>query len=238
MASTDGKPVEDGTVADANLDSSSSEGGQQSSNAVTETAKQLKALQDRVDALTRSLQSEKDKAVARTNQRIDSLEKDVKTVLQSAMQKGQNIQDVLVQLEEQERQERDQALWEMAQAFRTGKMPTGNAFGSADQGGVDVTSVIRELELDENDVAVKAFRARSFSSETEAYREGAKLLKSITTKQPSAADLPSQVANGSGTPNKQDALMQEYNERAKGLRGQALINLKMEMRKKGLRSIS
>lgn len=237
MDGTDGKQVLDGTNEDANLEGSNSGNGQQSSNTVTATAKQLKELQDTVNALARSLQSEKDKAVARTNQRIDGLEKDLKEVLRSAAQRGQSVQDVLGEIEAQEEAETRRALFEMAQAFRSGQVPQQVTVGPNTGNGVDVTNVLRELELDEADMRVKEFRSRQFTSEAEAYREGAKLLKTITTKLPSDADMPSSVANGVSSQSKQDALMQEYTSRAKDLRGQALINLKAEMRKKGLRTL-
>jgi hypothetical protein len=108
------------------------------------------------------------------------------------------------------------------------------AQGSAQASGVDVTNVLRELELDETDTRVQEFRSRSFGSEAEAYREAAKLLKTISTRQPSAADMPSPVGRGATTATKLEQLRQEYDSRSKNLRGQQLINLKMEMRKKGL----
>lgn len=236
MAGMDGKTVEDGTVEGANLEGSNSEGGQQSSNTGTDSATQLKALQDKVDALARSLQSEKDKGIARTNQRIDKLEGDIKDVLRTAVKSGKSTQDLLNEIEATEEAESRQAMREMALAFKTGKFPAMGGGGSADQNGVDVSSVIRELELDPEDIRVKAFVAKGYSSEAEAYREGAKLIKSIT--KPSDAELPSSVASGRSAPSKNEALMQEYIQKSQGLRGQALINLKMQYRKKGLREIN
>jgi outer membrane murein-binding lipoprotein Lpp len=236
MAGMDGKTEEDGIDKTANLDNSNPDGGQQSSNTGTETAT-LKALQDKVDALARSLQSDKDKGIARTNQRIDRLEGDIKEVLRTAVKSGKSTQDLLGEIEQAEEAESRQALLEMAQAFKTGKFPASMGSGSAERTGVDVSSVIRELELDPENIQVKAFLAKGYSSESEAYREGAKLIKSLS-KQPSDADLPGNIASGRPVPNKNEALLQEYEQKAKDLRGQALINLKMQYRKKGLREIS
>lgn len=234
---TDGITKADGTVGDANSDSSNQGSGEQSSIAVADTAKQLNELQKQVEMLTRQLQSGKDKAVAKTNQRIDSLERDIKSVLRDALNKGQSVEDILGGIEQEEERETKETLRELARAYREGRAPSTPSYGSDGQNGVDVTQVLRELELDESDTRVQAFRARHFSSEAEAYREGAKLFKQITTKQPSEADLPASVARTQAIPSNQDKLMQEYEKRKEGLRGQALINLKMEMRKKGLRSI-
>lgn len=233
---TDGITETDGTVENANSAVSTQEGGQ-SSIAVAETAKQLETLQKQVELLTRQLQSSKDKAVAKTNQRIDNLEKDLKSVLQDALKNGQSVQDVLGSIEAEEERETKETLRELARAYKEGRSPTSTSRGSDDADGVDVTKVLRELELDETDTRVLAFKAQSFSSEAEAYRQGALLFKQITSKQPSAADMPTGVARTQGQPSNQEKLMQEYERRKENLRGQALINLKMEMRKKGLRSI-
>lgn len=225
-----------GTVGAANLEGSDGD-SQQSSITVTETDKQLKALQRQVDELTRTLQSQKDKGIAKTNQRIDSLEKDVKSVLRTAHQRGQSVQDVLTEMEALEEAESRAALLEMAQAFKSGRIPGTFAQGSAEQTGVDVTNVLRDLELDVEDVRVKEFASRQFASESEAYREAARLVKSISTKRPSGGDQPSFESKGAPTASKEEALRQEYAERSKDLRGQQLMNLKMEMRKKGLRDL-
>lgn len=235
---TDGIANTDGTVGEATSSGSNQADGKQGSIAVAETAKQLEILQKQINDLTRQLQSSKDKAVANTNKRIDSLEKDIKTVLQDALKSGQSVQDVLGNIEAEEERETKETLRELARAYREGRAPNSQSYGNDKQNGVDVTNVLRELELDETDTRVQAFRARSFSSEAEAYREGAKLVKQITSKQPSEADLPANVARTQAIPSNQEKLQQEYDRRKEGLRGQALINLKMEMRKKGLRSVS
>lgn len=232
--SKDGEVRADGIEGEANSGNSSQGGNPQNSNAVSDTAAQLQALQRQVEDLQRSLQSAKDKGIARTNQRIDGLEKDLKSVLQSAASKGQSVQDVLGQIEADEEREAREALIELTRAFRAGQMPTTVSRGS-DATGVNVTNVLRELELDESDRRVQEFRSRDFKSEAEAYREGAKLLKTISTKQPSDADMPSEVSRTRGNPDEQQRLMAEYEQGSKNLRGHALINYKMKMRQKGLK---
>jgi polyhydroxyalkanoate synthesis regulator phasin len=144
---------------------------------------------------------------------------------------------VLGEIEADEERESREALLEMARAYKSERASGANGLGGQQTSGVDVTNVLRELELDESDTRVQNFRARNFSSESEAYREAALLLKSITSKQPSDADLPSGVAKGAMKPDEAQRLMQEYEQKSKTARGQALVNLKMEYRKKGLRSI-
>jgi hypothetical protein len=93
--------------------------------------------------------------------------------------------------------------------------------------------VLTELELDKNDVRVREFQTRQFKSQAELALEAAKLVKSIS-RQPSDADQAEQVGERRGAGNKQEALMQEYREGSKNLRGIALTKYKQVMRKKGL----
>lgn len=229
----DSKDLNEGTVSAANAEGSNQEGSTLSSNAVAETAKQIKALQDKIDAMSRAMQSDKDKAVAKTNQRIDRLEGDLKSVLREAMKNGQSVQDILAEVEQTEERETRETLRELALAYRQGSLSNDGGRGSQPSEGAHATKVVSDLELDQTDVRVKAFMSRSFGSEAEAYKEAALLIKSIATKQPSEADIPSNVGGTHG-PNKLEALQQEYNTRSQNLRGNALIALKMEMRKKGL----
>ncbi|HEY6020180.1 MAG TPA: hypothetical protein VIY48_09845 [Candidatus Paceibacterota bacterium] len=189
-------------------------------------------LQNTIESLRRSLQSDKDKGVKKVNERVSALEGDLRTVLQSAMKEGRSIGDVLDAIEQEEERSTRQTLKEMAEAFRTGAFPK-SLHGSEDQAGVDVSSVVDELELDKNDLRVKDFMSKEFATEKEAMREGAKLLKTILKTQPSDADEPSTVARRQPNLSEQERLNAEFQEGAKNLRGQALINFKMKMREKG-----
>jgi hypothetical protein len=145
-----------------------------------------------------------------------------------------SVDDLLTDLKEQEERESREAMLEVARAFREGKFPVSGSGGSGAQSGVDINAVLTELELDPTDTRVQAFRSKQFGSETEAYREGAKLLKQISTTQPDDADNPSKESKRQSVPTNQAALRQEYDQRSQKLYGPALLRLKKEMRDKGL----
>lgn len=188
-------------------------------------------LQNQIESLRRGLQSDHDKGVKKVNERVAALEGDLRTVLQSAMQKGQSIGDVLDAIEAEEERSTRQTLKEMADAFRSGSFQKPDK--AVEQNGVDVSSVVDELELDKNDLRVKDFMSKEFATEKEAMREGAKLLKTILKTQPSTADEPSSVARRQPNLPEQERLNEEYKEGSKGLYGQALIRYKQKMREKG-----
>jgi hypothetical protein len=224
----------DGTTDGANDGGSESGNGQQRSATGTDVAKTLADLQQKVDLLTRSLQSDKDRAVKKVGQRLDAIEGDLREVLQTAKREGKSVDDVLADIESAEEREMREALREMARSFKDGKFQASGQGGSSKQTGVDVSEVLADLELDAEDTRVQAFRAKPFASIDEAYREGAKLRKSIKTTQPSDADQASNVATPRGPAPKQDQLMKEYREGSKDLYGRQLLLYKQEMRKKGL----
>ena len=196
------------------------------------TVDQFNKLMTQIESLRRSGQSDKDKGIKAVTERVDALSNDLKAVLQSAQGRGQNISDVLAELDEQEELETRRMMREFLASQKSGA-PRKESGGSGSE-LVDVAGIIAEYELDPEDTRVQAFRSKQYTSEAEAYKEAAKLLKSMT-KQPSEADLPSKVAGERQRAPKQEALEQEYKERSKGIRGQELISLQREMRRKGLR---
>lgn len=226
----------DGTQAEPNAEGSKSTSSQPSSQAASDVESVVKQLQTQVTQLARQLQSEKDRAVKQTNKRLDALEGDVRQVLQVAQQRNMSLADVLSELDEQESKEERQLILDMARSWKSG-LQTQTPGGTGKGDGIDVGAVLSDLELSDSDIRVKEFRSRQFASEAEALREAIALKKKISTIQPSEADNPSAVSKNANT-SQQEALMREYQEGSKNLRGQALINYKMQMRKKGLRSIS
>jgi hypothetical protein len=225
--------VKEGTEEVPTSKGSDSTTGQQGLATDASVVKQLSDLQKTVETLTRSLQSDKDRAVKNTNKRLDGIEGDLKTVLQTAQRDGKNISDVLTAIDAEEERASREALMEMAKAFKSGQFqpkPQGSGEGT----GVDVSGVLEDLDLPLDDVRVKEFRSRQFASEGEAYREGAKLQKTMKTTQPSDADIPSPVARSNAPAPKQEALMAEYKEGSKNLYGRQLLLYKQEMRNKGL----
>lgn len=204
---------------------------------VTLTAEKLAEILDqRFEAFRRSTQSEKDKAVKQTNQRLDGLEGDLRSVLQKASQEGQSISDVLTSLDAEEERQARQSMLEVARMFKEGKFPGQGSGGSESTSGVKVAEVVQELELPLEDLRVKEFMSRNFSDKAEAYREAAKLTKSLL-RQPSDADKAGEPSGRQSDVPTLQKLQEEYNTRSQNLRGQALINLKAEMRKKGLSTL-
>lgn len=212
---------------------SNNNAGQQGSEQEYVTIKQFNEMMGKIEGLSRTLQGDKDRAVKKTNQRLDGLESNLKAVLEKANLEGKSISDLLSQVEADEEKEFRQTMLEVAKSLKGGSandVERGSAAGS----GVNVAEVLKDLELDETDLRVKEFSTKKFMSKEEAYREGAKLVKTIISKQPTDADLPSGVVDRVKNASKQEQLMAEYKEGSKNLYGQALINYKMQMRKKGL----
>lgn len=190
------------------------------------TVEEFMKLNQTLEAMRRSLQSEKDKGVKRLEGEVGEL----KQILQSY--RGKSTDEILQDLEEQEEREARQAVIEMARGFREGRFPERESRQDS-QKGVDVAGVLKELELDDSDTRVQAFRSRAFQSETEAYREAAKLVKQINTTRPDEADQPS-ITNKRLSASSQEELRKEYDRRSEKLYGPALLKLKKEMREKGL----
>jgi hypothetical protein len=238
MGKTDSAELE-GTQ-DSQSKGSNNKSGQQGSEPEYVTVEQFKEIQKTLDLVSRQLQSNKDRAVKHTNERLggvderlDGVEKDLKQVLQLAAKDGKSVNDLLSEVESQEEADFRKTMKLIAESFKNGN-PQANSFGSEKAKGVDVSEVLKELELDSNDVRVKDFANRTFESREQALLEGVKLVKTIISRQPSDADKPSGTSDRAKAANKQEALQAEYDEGSKKLHGQALINFKMEMRKKGL----
>ena len=219
---------------DAQSQSSDNGAGQQGSEQSFVTVEQFKALQQTLEQIQRQTQGDKDRAVKKANERLDGIEGSLKQVLQLAQKDGRSIADLLAETERAEQEQLQNDIRLMAQTFRTGKFPAEALQGSEATQGVKMTEVLATLELDLNDNRVKEFAGKQFKTEAEAYREGAKLIKTISTRQPTEADLPGQQVERVRNAGKQEQLLAEYNAGSKGLFGQALINYKMKMRQKGL----
>jgi hypothetical protein len=226
--------VNDGIAEKANSGNSESETNQKGSSETDAVTKaEFEKLASQIETLRRSLQSEKDKAVKQTNERLTSLEGDVREVLQSAKKQGKSVDELLEDYEQEEELRVRNDLRELTRAFKEGRL-SPQAPGKSQDSGVDVSGVLKELELDSEDIRVKEFSSRKFATEAEAFKEGAKLLKTIVSNQPTDADIPSKVAQRQSSPDAQARLMAEYKEGSKNMRGQQLIQFKKQMRAKGL----
>jgi len=198
------------------------------------TVEQFKLIQTALEETRRLLQGDKDRAVKKTNERLDGVEKNLKEVLQLAKRDGKSVEDLLNEVESNDEAEFRKTMKDIAVAFQSGKFPTQASRGSEDSQGVNVSEVLSALELDIEDARVKAFAGRKFESKEQALLEGAKLVKTILSKQPTDADKPGGEQDRTVIASKQERLMNEYREGSKNLYGQQLIQFKMEMRKKGL----
>jgi hypothetical protein len=232
MSNTDSEA--DKGTQDAQSQSSDNAAGQRGSEPEYVTVEQFKTIEQKLEQIARLTQSEKDRAVKKTNERVDAVEGTLKDVLQSAAKRGVSLADLLDEAEKAEQAKFQQDMREMVESFKSGKFPVAKSQGSDAANGVNVSEVLKELELDLNDTRVKEFAAKQFGTVAEAYKEGAKLIKNISTRQPKDSDKPVGTSERAAAANKQEQLRAEYDEGAKKLRGQALINFKMTMRKKGL----
>lgn len=224
--------VQEGTQ-DSQSEGSDKGTGQRGSEPEYVTVEQFKTITEKLDQIARMTQSEKDRSVKRANERVDSIEGTLKEVLQGAAKRGVSLADLLDEAEKQEQAKFQEDMREMVQAFKTG-FPGVKSQGSEKTDGVDVSVVLKELELDLNDTRVKEFASKQFETKEQALIAGAKLIKTISTHQPNEADLPAGASERAKAAGKQEQLMNEYKEGSKKLFGQALINYKMEMRKRGL----
>lgn len=220
----------EGTQEQAGSEGSNSQPNQKGSSGEAQyvTLEQFNKLNQGLESMRRSMQSEKDKGIKQVRAEVGEL----REILQGYA--GKNVSDVLDALNEQEERDARQATLELAKLIREGKLSSGGSGGTEQSKGVDVGAVLKELELDEGDTRVQEFRSRSFASETEALREAAKLQKKILTVQPSAADEPSTEGKRHAPASNQEKLREEYNTRAAKLYGTPLLRLKREMREKGL----
>lgn len=225
--------AQDEKIEDAQSENLDKSGGQRGSEQEYVTKEEFLAIQKSLDALNRNLQSEKDRAVKKTNERLNGIENGIKEVLQKAAKENLSVTDLLSQVEQQEEVDFRQTIKTLADSLKTGSLGQ-SSHGSEQSKGVDISVVLSELELDPEDLRVKDFSTKKFASAEEAYREGAKLVKTITSKQPTDADTPGNVNERQKAASKQEQLMAEYEKGAANLRGQALVNFKMQMRKKGL----
>lgn len=208
--------------------------GQQSSVATDVIVQQITKLQAQLDTLARQQQSGKDRAIKQTNSRLDALEGNLREVLQTARTQGKSVDDLLKDVDEAEERETRSLMLEMAKSFREGRFPGPAGRQPEGDKGTIASEVLSELELDASDTRVQEFRARSFASREEAYREGAKLLKKIQTVQPSDADKPGEVSGTRRPATNQEELKREYEQGSKDLYGRQLILFKQQMRQKGL----
>lgn len=171
MTTLDSDP-KDGTTGAPNPADSASAGDQPASNAASITKAEFDALLQKVSQLESLTRSEKDRAVKKTNERLDKLEGDLKPVLERALELargGKSTEEALtIANSEQEDALSRKTLLDMAKAWQEGKLftpPSGNGSGQ----NVNVAEVISKAGLDASDPFVAAqLQGKSFTDEAEA----------------------------------------------------------------------
>jgi hypothetical protein len=179
---------------------------QPSSETVTITKAQWDAVEQKLQRLESGTQSEKDRAVRKTNERMDRLEGDIRPMLERALQhtaSGKTAAEALnlVQSEQDEYQTR-QALAEFAAAWKSGTLPAGFGAGTAGTQGVDVAQVLAEYQLDPKDPYVAGKLAgQTFTTKEQAELAAARILRDKITnttnpaQQSAITGLPAAASN-------------------------------------------
>jgi hypothetical protein len=158
---------------DASQASASESENVSSSGTVTITKEDFDNLKATVKRLEDDNRSNKDKAVKKTNERLEKLEGDVKPLLERAadlIAAGKSPSEAITQINsEQETIEERQVMREFVQAVKDGKLPTANTSGNVQAKGVNMAEVIKEYALDGNDASViSELLSKPYANEAEA----------------------------------------------------------------------
>lgn len=195
MTTSSDSNLPDGTN-EAPTSPSSTGNVQQGSETNQHTKADYDSLKARLDRMEREAQGNKDRAVKRTNERLDKFEDELKPLLEQAQKyiaKGSSINEAIAQVQDDQfRTSTDEALREMALAWKSGKLPNSPA-GNGQSEGVDVIAVLQDFDLDPSDPVVKvAFEGRNFT-EAEAEAAAARLVRQKKQQpNPTQAQMPSQ----------------------------------------------
>jgi hypothetical protein len=187
---------------------------QPGSETFTLTKAQWDALQGELQSLKSETQSNKDKAVRATNERLNKLEGDVRPMLERALQHTANGKTAaealnLVQSENEEYQTK-QALAEFAAAWKSGKLPAGFGAGTTTSQGVDMNKVLADFGLDPKDPFVAgSLNGKTFNTEADAELAAARILRARQSNQTNPAQQ-SAAPGELPTPTNYDALAAEY----------------------------
>ena len=201
-------------------------GDKHNSNSASQPQDVLGERLTRIEKMLSSIQSGKDRAVDKTRTEVSELRKSLSDV-QNLMKKGLSEDEAFEQLEGRKADnEFKQAVLELRDALKGGKSLPVQANGAKVE--PSVIEVLNQFNLDANDPDVIA-NVLSQSDPDKAELAASRLARKRAN--PPSASAASPVA---GTPPPPANLMDEYNQKAKSVRGMALIDLKMEYRKKGL----
>lgn len=187
--------------------SSDGQNVQPGSESFTLTKAQWDELQGKIQTIERTAQGDKDRAVRKTNERLDALSNQLQPLLERALQhtaSGKSAAEALslVQSENEENQTK-QALAEFAAAWKSGKLPEGFGVGSTQAQGVDVGQVLAEYRLDPKDPFVAGKLAgQKFTTTEQAELFAARILRDSLNNQTNPAQqsaVPGAAAQSAGS---------------------------------------
>lgn len=174
----------DSTTLDGTPETPLSDGSQgqvqQGSESVNITKREWDELQKTLKRLDDETRSNKDRAVKKTNEKLEALEEKLSPVFENfakLIQEGKSPNEAYAKVKsEQDEAEDKQALRELAQAVKSGTLSSLFA-GNKQETDVNVDEVIAEYGLDGNSIEVRAAFNRKFGSREEAEVTAARLLK-------------------------------------------------------------
>lgn len=182
----------------------------------------------RIEKMVETMQSGKDKGVNKALSEVEELRKSFSEVQALMKRKNLTEDEAFEELEARKRDtEFQKAILEVRDALKGGKSLPVQANGAkVEPSVVEVLKQFPDLDANDPDVIAKVL---SQSDPDKAELAASRLIRKRAN--PPSASAASPVA---GTPPPPANLMDEYNQKAKSIRGMALIDLKMEYRKKGL----
>jgi hypothetical protein len=230
-----GNSLESGEVLEGNSTSPNGDASQERSGTSGEqkpiTREEFNTLFKTVETLKSEDRSQKDKAVKNVNERIGRLEESVNPLLERAalfMQQGDSPKVAIQKANDEfDEAETKGALRELAQAWKSGKLFSPGTGTAQDVNG-EVAQVFARYGVSANDpVAVKFYGLTGDKLHAAVADYALEKTKIIPPDS-------SEVGALQSAPASQRGLMEEYEKQVKGLRGNAVIEKKMEFRKRGL----
>jgi hypothetical protein len=226
-----------GTAGSPASQSSSGEGGSSSSFDAGKLQSLIEGFgrrMDEIDARTKSLQGDKDRAVVKTKKEVEELKAKI-AEYEKLKSKGLAPDDAL---EEMDFRSTVRQLQE--QLGRLGSVSTQAAGNGASGADTTAKAVLEELKLDANSAEVISILGKGYNAEKQELELRRLAMRSTTQPQPSAAEsaaIQGQPAQA-GDRDLQSAYEKKRNEIAQTLRGdakvKALSDLKVDFRGRGL----
>lgn len=202
---------EGGTLEAPSSSGSNQQGGEQSSGQVTLSKGQLDQLLERIAKVERGAQSEKDRAVKRTNERMDKLEGDIRQVLERASKEGKSVDDMLKEIDQEEEAEFRRNVSRLAQVLPEGKLPAAPV-GNGQAAGEEAAKVIEALKLDANSAEVNKIVAAHGNNPAQLAIELAKHAVEVANRPAPSPSAAPAMTGGSAVPEDQGAMISRLSE--------------------------